>query len=391
MKSIVFFHQSSELYGSDKTLLYLVGRLVESKSYNVTVVLSDEGPLVKELEGRGVNVVYCDVIKLSRSLFSSLKILLLPYQILKSYFKLRRVFKGVRVDIVHSNTLAVLIGAFYAKFQGIKHIWHVHEIIEKPKFVSYTYSKLLKYFADTIVVNSHATEKNILKYDQSLQEKTTVVWNGLSRERAPSNDQEIRGVRNYIFNFPDEKNNGESVYIGLVGRINKWKGHELLLEAFKRVQLSHPDTKLVFIGSTATAQEHLKDSLLESIESSVGGDVCRIVPFQDDIWSVYDGLDIVVVPSTEPEPFGLVAVEAMLSKKPVVAANHGGLAEIVIDDETGLLFEPSKSEALTSCLIDLIQNSKKRAIYANAGEHRALEVFSLDLYASKFNTIYERA
>lgn len=67
-----------------------------------------------------------------------------------------------------------------------------------------------------------------------------------------------------------------------------------------------------------------------------------------------------VVPSTEPEPFGMVAIEAMLASKPVVAANHSGLTEIVIHNETGFLVELNNIIALKEALEKLINNPELR-------------------------------
>ena len=116
MKSILFFHQSAELYGSDKTLLFLINSLNQLGDYEITIVLPCEGELSKLLLSYKVNVVYCDVIKLSRSLFTSIDFLLLPFNVIKSYFSLRRAFKGKTFDVVHSNTLAVLMGAISVSY-----------------------------------------------------------------------------------------------------------------------------------------------------------------------------------------------------------------------------------------------------------------------------------
>ncbi len=95
---------------------------------------------------------------------------------------------------------------------------------------------------------------------------------------------------------------------------------------------------------------------------------------------IWDVTTIAVVPSTEPEPFGLVAIEAMLEKKPVVASNHGGLKEIVINDETGFLIEPHNSKALADALLQLAQDATLREKFAKKGYERATGVFTLDNY-----------
>jgi glycosyltransferase involved in cell wall biosynthesis len=76
--------------------------------------------------------------------------------------------------------------------------------------------------------------------------------------------------------------------------------------------------------------------------------------FGKDVWSAYAALDIVCVPSTEPESFGLVAVEAMAMAKPVLASRMGGLTEIVIHGATGLMFDPCCARSLAAALGELL-------------------------------------
>ena len=91
-------------------------------------------------------------------------------------------------------------------------------------------------------------------------------------------------------------------------------------------------------------------------------------------------MDIVTVPSTEPEPFGLVTLEAMLSKKPVIASNHGGLSEIIIDNNTGFLFSPNNSEDLYLKTERLIKDKNKRNNFGKNGFDRVNTVFTPETY-----------
>ena len=95
-----------------------------------------------------------------------------------------------------------------------------------------------------------------------------------------------------------------------------------------------------------------------------------------------------MVPTTDPEPFGLVAIEGMLSKKPIIASNHGGLKEIVIHHKTGLLFEPNNELDLKKSIESLIINQNLIDLYGNEGEKRAKFDFSLEKYLDKFKDLY---
>ena len=115
-----------------------------------------------------------------------------------------------------------------------------------------------------------------------------------------------------------------------------------------------------------------------------------IIPFQENIYAFWDAIDIAVVPSTEPEPFGMVAIEAMIAKKPVGAANHGGLTETVVHNHNGLLFEPNNAKALAEALKILILDAEKRKLLGQNGYYRTIEHFSLEKHMEKFETIFEK-
>ena len=94
------------------------------------------------------------------------------------------------------------------------------------------------------------------------------------------------------------------------------------------------------------------------------------------------------MPTTDIESFGLVAIEGMLSKKPVIASNHGGLKEIVIHNTTGLLFEPNNASDLKKSIESLLINQNLIELYGKEGEKRAKFDFSLEKYVNNFKALY---
>lgn len=131
MKNILFIHQSAELYGSDKTLLLLLKNLDKNK-FKPVVLLPFDGPLKEALENEKIEVVIAPVLKLYRKLFTP-KNLIGFFKDIKVAFKIvNELHKKYQFTLIYSNTLAVLFGIMFAWKNNIKHLWHVHEIIEKP-------------------------------------------------------------------------------------------------------------------------------------------------------------------------------------------------------------------------------------------------------------------
>lgn len=383
MKNLLFIHQSGDLYGSDKTLLYLLKHLDKTKFFSV-VILPTDGPLKKALENENINVIIAPVLKLHRKMFSINGMYKFLFESKKAIQTIDILHKKYNFDIVYSNTLAVLLGLYYAKKRKIKHIWHVHEIIESPWIITKLFSKLLQNnFNNQIIYNSFATSQFWNK-NAALLNKSVVIWNGLESNEKDISEQQKEKIRLDFFNA-----NNNDVVIALIGRINNWKGHSILLDAFEALSKHCSNIKLVFIGSAPPNQEHLITDLNCKIANHKISEKVTIIPFQEKISDFWQSIDIGVVPSIEPEPFGLVAVEAMLAKKPVVASNHGGLSEIVVDNETGFLIKPKNVDELVNALKKLITNKDIRITFGQKGYERATKEFSVENYTKKIEAIFD--
>lgn len=384
MKNVLIVNQSAELYGADKALLQLIE--CYPPGYNPIVVLHHDGPLTIRLQQLGIKVINASVIKVKRGVLTPLFFLKLPFEIFKSIRSINAQLDGIKIDIVHSNAISVFIGAFYALFCRKKHLWHVHEIIEHPAAIAKAYPKIVAALADFIVFNSNASFNQFAKYKKGLERKSVIVHNGQTRSQPIASASEISAIRKDLFGVQ----NHATTIIGLVGRISRLKGQKLLLKAFRALRQQYQNIHLVYVGSAPDGQEHFLHNLTGKIREYDLEQHVSIVDFQENIWPVYDALDIVVVPSTEPESFGLVATEGMLSKKPVVGSNHGGLSEIIVDDLTGFLFENKNHSDLRSKLEILIGDKQKAARYGLNGYDRVRSEFSETRYVEGIKACYDR-
>jgi glycosyltransferase involved in cell wall biosynthesis len=386
MKSILFIHQSAELYGSDKTILMFIASLDKAK-YKSVVVLPFDGPLKREFEKNNIEVIIAPVLKLYRKMLTPKGIIKFVKEYKRGIRTLESLHSKYKFDIVYSHTLAALIGIIFARKNKIKHLWHVQEIIAKPRIFNKGFVQLLSLKSNHVAVyDSKTTMEFWINGNKSLEGKSEFVCNGLDVNQKPlPNPEAIAQIRKDYFQVDDDE-----LVISLIGRINSWKGQQLLLSSFYKIAHKYAHLKLVFIGSAPPGQVFFETELRDKIKEFGLESRVIIIPFQENIWSFWDSIDIAVVPSTEPEPFGMVAIEAMLSKKPVVAAKHGGLTETVLHNETGLLFEPNNAEELALALEELILSKEKRISYGEKGHHRTIEYFSLEKHVEKFEAIFEK-
>jgi glycosyltransferase involved in cell wall biosynthesis len=370
-KNILFVNQSSEMYGSDKVLLHMVTGLQQTGDYHPIVILPSSGELRCILERAGIEVHVADVGKVSRASFSLSGGIKLIRELLRSSRPIDRIVGGREIALVHTNAISVLAGAYWSWLRRKRHVWHVHEIVLSPRIVGRVYACLLDAFANKVVFISNAVEAWLVGINPRLKKKSVLIFNGLPRNESFP----LRGEFRQFLNLGSDQ-----ILVALVGRINRWKGHDLLVDAVDvmRREVDLSNVKFAIVGDTVCGQEFLKRELQVRIQGLGLQDHFLFVPFTNEIDRVWVDSDIAVVPSIEPEPFGLVAIEAMAAGLPVVAAAHGGLLDIVCDGNTGLLFEPRSPVGLANALLKLISDASLRKQYGDAGRQRQIDLFSLD-------------
>jgi glycosyltransferase involved in cell wall biosynthesis len=139
--------------------------------------------------------------------------------------------------------------------------------------------------------------------------------------------------------------------IMLPGRLTRWKGHEVLIEALAR--LGRNDVRCILVGAEQGHDRYRRD-IDDHIARTGVGRFVQIVGNCRDMAAAYMLADVVVSASTDPEAFGRVAAEAQAMGRPVIATDHGGARETVVPGETGWLVHPGDPDALTTALAEAL-------------------------------------
>ena len=170
-----------------------------------------------------------------------------------------------------------------------------------------------------------------------------------------------------------------------VGRLIPIKGHIVLLRAFAEARKQVPGLRLDVAGRGPL------EPALRALARELGiVDAVRFLGHVSPIQGAIEGSAIVVVPSMG-EGFGMVALEAMERSRPVIAAAIGGLGELVVDGETGLLVEPGVAEPLERAIVALAGDLDRAAEMGRVGRERALAEFLESRCVERTEALYERA
>jgi glycosyltransferase involved in cell wall biosynthesis len=169
--------------------------------------------------------------------------------------------------------------------------------------------------------------------------------------------------------------------IGTVGRLQRWKRVELVLEAMPLVLESLPGTRLRIFGDAAPNFDVDYPDELRARAASLGvSDAVDFAGHVDDVRSALRSLDA-LVHTAEGEPFGLVLVEAMLESVPVIAPDSGGPREIVRDGVDGLLVDVTNRERLGEAILTLLRDPEQRRRMGESAHAHALEHFTAERMA----------
>jgi glycosyltransferase involved in cell wall biosynthesis len=384
LATVLIVHSSDELYGSDRALLHLLRGLDRARFRPLVVLPSDlpyEGALSTLLNELGVPVFHVRLAMMRRRYYTVWGTMRYLSALLPSTLALVRLIRHEQVDIVHTNTVAVLPGALAAQLTGRPHLWHVHEIVTQPTLVSWMFTRLVPALSTRLVVVSRAVQEWICGADRQALAKAEFVPNGVDLSRFDP-EQSSSGVRREL-GIPRD-----APVVGMVGRIHWWKGQDILLQALGCLRTTHPDIHLLMVGGTVPGEEERLQKLQQETRALGLHDVVHWTGFRRDVPELLAAMDVFVLPSTMPEPFGLSLIEAMAAGKPVVATRHGGPVEIVVEGKTGLLVPTGDAEALAEKIATLLVDPGRRQRMGQAARARVQQLYSAERYVASMEQVY---
>ncbi len=376
---IVYLNPCGRLGGAETSLRELLASVRAAEpEWELWLVLGEDGPLANQARALGVKVI---VLAFPPALARLGDAGSRAWERLVSMFRavwattaysrrLALAIQSIDADIIHSNGFKMHLLGAWVRPRHTPLVWHIHDYVRSRPLVS----RLLRLFSRACTVaitNSRSVAADLKALLPDLNILT--IYNAIDLKRfAPQgNKLDLDAKAGLRAAAPG------TVRAGLVATLARWKGHRVFLEALSRVSRKIPIRGYVIGGpiyQTDGSQSSLAELRQEADRLGLRG-VVGFTGFVEDVPAAMRSLDIVVHCSTEPEPFGMVIIEAMACEKALIASNAGGASELFVDGEDALAHAPGDDEALAWQIERLAGDLELRQRLAQAGRAKTERLF----------------
>lgn len=291
---------------------------------------------------------------------------ILSIKVFVSFFKLIPFVLKNKIELISSNTrVTQFLSYLLYRALGIGYVSVFHGFY-RPSLER----RLFKFEGLETIAVSQAAKLHLVKDLKIKEERVKVIYNGIDKEEFG-----VKRCRKSDFGV-----NENDVVIGMLGRISEEKGHFLVVEAFRLLQVEHKNVCLLICG-----EGKLKEKLKGVVSKQGLKDRVRFL--SRDAEDFLDLIDILVVASSR-EGFGFIVLEAFAKRVCVVASGVGGLKEIIKDKKNGVFFNEYTPQSLVEVLEGLLKDVSLREAIAAAGK-KSLEEFSLSKMVKATEEVYK--
>jgi glycosyltransferase involved in cell wall biosynthesis len=335
------------------------------------VVASSGGPLVRELERAGAEH---EVLPLASKN---------PLTIRRNARLLGELINRYPIDIVHARSRAPAWSALWATQQTGRHfVTTFHNAYGDATRAKRRYNAVMargeRVIAISEFVGQHAADRYEIPPD-----RLRVIHRGVDFGRF--DPRSVTPARLVELWSKWRLEDGRPV-IMLPGRMSRWKGHRELVDAV--ALLGRSDIQVVFVGEEEQRPAY-REELVRHIAARGLNELFHFAGNCEDMPAAYMLADVVVSASIAPEGFGRVAVEAQAMGRPLIATDHGGSRETVIDGSTGWLVPPSDPAAMAEALSEALDLSTwQRLELADRARHWVSGRFSAGQMAAATLDVY---
>tara|TARA_R110001592_G_scaffold283010_4_gene550888 strand:- start:3108 stop:4349 length:1242 start_codon:yes stop_codon:yes gene_type:complete len=356
--------------GVERGTVEIAGAVVQAGGR--ALVASAGGPLVHDLARVGAEHV--DLPMDSKN----------PVTMWRNVDRLAQVIRAEKVDIVHARSRAPAWSArAAAKRTGAHFVTTFHGTYGAGNHLKRVYNSIMTR-GERVIAISQFIAGHIRQLYGVPSNKIRVIHRGVDLERFDPAKVTAQRVVNLATDWmlPD----GMPV-IMLPGRLTRWKGQPVVIDALSR--LKRRDIRCLLVGGDQ-GREDYRAELESMIADRNLNEVVRLVDHCDDMPAAYMLTDVVISASTDPEAFGRVIAEAQALGRPVIATDHGGAKETVIPGVTGWLVPPGDPDALAAAIEKVLSlDSAQRSTLAGKAIANVRDNFSKATMCAKTLDVYD--
>lgn len=282
------------------------------------------------------------------------------------------------IDLIHMHWNKDLNLAALAKLlsrRKPKLVYSRHMEITRSK--KDLYHRFLYRQVDKMLVIARFVLDQAIRYLPLAREQITLLYLGVKASRRAT-QQECSAL------LPGMKHRDGGFVIGMIGRIEPYKGQHVLIAALERLKKQDINPDVAMAG--AVMDQVYFDKLMQQVQAQGLAEQVSYLGVSSEPDKLMSCCDVVVL-TTQCETFGLVLIEAMRAGTAVIGTNAGGVPEIITQNKTGLLFEPGNAAQLAACLAGLYQNKARREELARAGQAYADAEFTELKHFDKLESI----
>lgn len=287
-----------------------------------------------------------------------------------AYIKCKRILKNFQPDIVHFCNFAMPL--MLLPLVKPNSVYTLHDT-QLPNLKHRIIYKLLnRKIAMFTAVSKHIAL--CLKNLAVPESKLDIVYNGI--------------VMPPVQISPPKKNGDRPICFGIIGQIAEWKGHGILIDAVQLlINSGITNFKVYIIGNN---ENQYSKHLVDLIEKKKLVECFVWKGFIKDVESIYEGIDVVIVPSLCEEAFSLTTAEGMVRGLGVIVSNRGGMAELIDNRVNGLLFNYGDANELCKCMFLLLKERHLLQTLGGNAKNKARANYSYQAMTAGYIDIYER-
>lgn len=370
---ILLVHSADEAYGSDRVLLSVAKCLRQTHAQVCALLPDDTSPgwLTDRLTEIGVEVRRGPLGVARRRYLDKSN---LPKYVV-SVSRARRFVRAQIVafdpEVVYLNTSALIVGALLGRRQRWSTIWHVHEIIQHPRWLAWLFRRL-PLTADHVIAVSEAVFRHLCGNADS-SGHVTLLRNGIA-PRALYAKPSVPPLR-----------------VCFAGRLSEWKGYRVFVDAAIELASHGEPIEFVIAGDPLPNEQWRTAEIESAVARRWLSNQIEVIGFHSDIPELFDSVHVVVVPSILPDPLPTVVLEGMRSGCVVIAARHGGAVEMIEEGVSGFLVTPGDSGSLQKSILRVRREPGLIDDIGLAAWTRVASEFTTEVFWQNLSPIFSHA